>query len=358
MGIAITPKIQFTRDTNGACYLQAQNADNIKFEGVGFISGNGQLSFGATNAVDNYSQITYSSNNDEENELILANRNGMNVSISGEKANVSCLGGNAERTIEINGKNCNVDLSNAGGSQVVTSNKDARYNHIELGTGNDYYTDEGRFNHVGDKGGANQFETTSTSHGAVIVAGAGSDTFAIGGACGIIDGGNGTNTFITSMKDKNDTSETQDITIEGSFKNIIIGGNGNDTFIDKGQSNIFFGYGGGDTVDLQGINGIADLRQNTDETTGKFASSAINSFAFAQTKVIWVDTNGDGQKEAKEVTYDIYEKMLANKWTLADFYEYAEDITASEIDPITDHDVIDSATLAKLQLLLDNENLK
>ena len=355
MGIAITPKIQYTRDENGRAIMKAQNADNVLFKGVGYVSGNGVLSFGATDSMYNQTQITYSADKDVENELILDNTNGQNVNVTGENANVSCLGGNAQRTIQVDASDSNIDLSNAGGSQMVTVTKNTQDNKVHLGTAGDIYKDEGKFNYADDKGGANSFETTSTSHGAVIVGGAGNDTFVIGGKFGVIDGGNGNNIYGTTMSDVNDAGAT-DTTITGSYRNVIIGGNGNETFVDKGSSNIFFGNGGADSVEFHGRKGLADLTNNAGENSGKFMSSATESFAFATTQTVWVNDK-NGNKVEKEITFDIYQKMIQYGWTLEDFIEYSE-LSVSNPDSVADHDALSGAILAKLNAILNNENLQ
>ena len=355
MGIAITPKIQYTRDDNGRAIMKAQEADNVFFKGVGYVSGNGTLSFGATDSVYNQTQITYSTEKDEENLLILDNQNGQNVNITGENANVSCLGGNAQRTIQIDASASNVDLTNAGGAQIVTVTENTQDNRVNLGSGSDVYTDEGKFNYADDNGGANTFTTTSTSHGSVIEAGAGNDTFVIGGKYGVYDGGNGNNVYGTTMADVTNTGATN-TTIDGSYRNVIIGGNGNETYVDKGMSNIFFGNGGVDSVEFYGIKGLADLTNNSGEAGGKFMSSATESYAFGATKTIWV-SDGNGGKVAKEVSYDIYEKMIKFDWTLEDFFDYSE-ISIENPDGVADHKALSGSILAKLNQLLNNENLQ
>ena len=355
MGIAITPKIQYTRDENGRAIMKAQNADNVLFKGVGYISGNGTLSFGSTDSVYNKTQITYSAEKDVENELILDNKNGQNVNITGENANVSCLGGNAQRTIQVDASASNIDLSSAGGVQTVQVTKNTQDNRVSLGSAGDIYTDEGKFNYAEDNGGANKFTTTNTSHGSVIVAGAGNDTFVICGKFGVFDGGNGNNVYGTTMAEVNDTT-IKNTTIDGSFRNVVIGGNGNETFIDKGMSNIFFGNGGADAVEFHGIKGIADLTNNSGEAGGKFMSSATESFAFASTKTIWV-TDRNGNKVEKEVTFDVYQKIIQYGWTLEDFFEYSE-ISIENPDGVADHKALSGAILAKLNQLLNNENLQ
>ena len=158
MSTAITPMIQYTRDTNGVAIMKAQNADNVNFKGVGIISGNATLNFGSTDSTNDYTQITFTTEKDSENELILANETGKHYNIKGENANVKSMGGNAQRTIQVDASNSTIDLSNAAGSQAVVLTEKTHDNKVILGTGSDYYEDAGKFNHCSDKGGMNDFK--------------------------------------------------------------------------------------------------------------------------------------------------------------------------------------------------------
>lgn len=335
MSTAITPMIQYTRDVNGCSVMKAQNADNVKFDGVGVISGNATLNFCSTDETYDYTQITYTTEKDSENELLLANSSGKHYNIRGEEANVKSMGGNAMRTIQVDASNSTIDLSKAAGSQAVYMTEATHDNKVILGTGSDYYEDAGKFNHCEDKGGMNDFVTKSTCHGAVIVAGAGNDTFTINGQYSVIDGGNGTNTF--NMMGI--FGEQENV----SYRNIVLGGNGNDSYNDKGGYNIFFGAGGSDTVNLYGTKSIADVSDNNAEVTGGYASSSIESLIFVDE-----DKTYDGK------TYNIYDIMNKYDWTLNEFLNIYSKVSINNPDSLASKNVIDGKTMAKLNAYFAN----
>ncbi len=335
MSTAITPMIQYSRDANGVSIMKSQNANNVNFKGVGVISGNATLSFGSTDSTYDYTQITFTTEKDSENELVLANENGNHYNIKGKNANVKSMGGNAQRTIQVDASNSTIDLSNAAGSQAVYMTAQTHDNKVILGTGSDYYEDAGKFNHCEDKGGMNDFVTTESCHGAVIVGGAGNDTFTINGQYSVIDGGYGTNTF--NMMGI--FGEQENV----SYRNIVLGGNGNDTYNDKGGYNIFFGAGGSDTVNLFGTKSIADVTNNNGEVTGGYASSSIESLIF---------TSKDKTYNGK--TYNIYDIMNKYDWTLNEFLNIYSKVSINNPDSLASKNVIDGKTMAKLNAYFVN----
>ena len=339
MSTAIRPMIQYGRDANGQAVLQAQNARNVNFNGVGIINGNGQLSLSSTDNTNDYTQITYSAQKDVENELVLGNNDGLHYNITGEEAYVTSMGGNAQRTIQVDSANSKIDLSNAMGAQTVYMSQISHDNKVILGAGSDYYIDEGKFNHVQDKGGSNTFVTTNNSHGAVIVGGAGADTFTISGSYSIIDGGNGDNVF--NMMGIFGEQE------DASYRNIVIGGNGNDTYNDKGGYNIFFAGGGSDTINLHGTKGIVDATDNNNETSGSYDSSLFESFIFTGEEVTY-----DGK------TYNIYNIMENYGWTLNEFLNIYSRVSVENPASLGNRDVIDANTMAKLTEYFKNNLTK
>ena len=329
MDTKIRPRIQYCRDANGQAALKVQTKDYVEIKGAGVISGNSLLSFGATDSTYNYTQITYETEKDAENEFVLANKNDLHYNIVGEGACVTSMGGNAQRTIQVDASNSKIDLSNAMGAQTVYMSTQSHDNKVTLGAGNDNYIDEGKFNHVKDQGGSNNFTTTNNSHGAVLVGGAGDDTFTISGSYSIIDGGNGTNVF--NMMGI--FGEQEDV----SYRNIVIGGSGNDTYNDKGGYNIFFAGGGNDTINLAGSYGIADVRENSGENTGTYNSSSIESLIFT----------GDEQTY-NGTTYNIHTIMRNYGWTLNEFLNIYSQVSVENPESLATHNVIDSNTMAKI----------
>lgn len=335
MSTAITPMIQYTRDANGCAIMRAQKADNVYFKGAGVISGDATLSFGSTDSQYDKTQITYTTEKDSENELLLANETGKHYNIKGETANVKSMGGNAQRTIQIDAINSTIDLSKAAGSQAVYLTEGTHDNKVLLGTGSDYYEDAGDFNHCQDKGGMNDFVTKETCHGAVIKAGAGNDTFTINGQYSVIDGGNGTNIF--NMMGI--FGEQENV----SYRNVVIGGNGNDTYNDKGGYNIFFGAGGADSVNLFGTKSLADVTNNNGEVTGGYASSSVESLIF---------TTEDKTYNGK--TFNIYDIMNRYDWTLNEFLNIYSQVSIANPESLATHNVIDGDTMAKLNEYFKN----
>lgn len=335
----VTPAIQYGRDTEGRAVLKAQNADNVRFSGLGTITGNGEIRIGGTNdeANSNYTQFTFTHEDDSENLLILDNKQGMHYNLVGENINVTTRGGNAERTIQVDANNSNIDLGNSAGSQYVIMTAKTKDNKVTLGTGNDEYFDSGKFNHAKATGGANRMETTAESHGAVMVGGAGDDTFLVGGKFGVIDGGNGTNTFEgLGVFGENPNS---------SYRNVFIGGSGNDKLIDNGGYNIFFGGGGNDTAEIFGTGNISQIGTTNGEAEGTFGSSAIKSYIFSGTEMT-------DKKTGK--TYNIYDIMTKYGWTLNEFLHVCSEISPNEPDSLGNHDVIDEETMKKLQTYFAN----
>lgn len=337
-GIGTT--IKFSRGEDGNVILNINNATNAQIGDVGTISGTASLTFGVTDE-DDVTMFQYKHEGDSENNFKLANVEGNHYNIVGENANITSSGGNAIRTIQVDAKNSNIDLSNAGGSQFVYMSNESKDNKTILGYGSDNYIDGGKFNHVTNKGGDDRFETTYESHGAVIVGSSANETFVIGGKYGVIDGGDGNNTFeAVGLFGTDDTS---------SYRNIIIGGNGNDTMIDKGGYNIFFAGEGDNTYEAHGQSGIAQIGSSAGEAAGIIGSSADKTYIFSSDTV----TSSTG------TVYSIYDIMNRYGWTLNEFLNIYSQISESNPDSLGNHDVIDEKTMAKLeQYFINNMNKK
>lgn len=327
-GIGTT--MTFSRADDGSVIINIKDAKKAEIKNVGTVSGNAQLQFGVTGE-DDYTQYLFKHEGEDENEIKLDNTDGNHYNIVGDHVNVTTKGGNAERTIQVDATDSSIDLSRAGGSQFVYMSNESKDNKTILGYGSDNYIDAGQFNHVEAKGGANRFESTYESHGAVMVGGNGNDSFLIGGKYGVIDGGGGSDTF----EALGIFAENK----EASYRNVFIGGDGDDTMVDKGGYNIFFGGGGNNTYEAHGTGGIAQLGENSSEATGIFGSDAIKTYIFAGKEI----TSSSG------TTYKISDVMKQFGWTLSKFLNVYSQISENNPDSLADHDVIDAETMKKLE---------
>lgn len=329
--------IKFSRAEDGSVILNFTDAKNAKIENVGTVSGNAQLLLGITSEEDDFTMFQYVHEGDSENEFKLANIDGNHYNIVGENANVTTEAGNAEKTIQVDAKNSNIDLSKSEGAHVVYMSETSSGNKTTLGYGGDNYIDAGQFNHATNKGGNDRMESALGSYGSVMIGGSGNETFLIGGKYGIYDGGAGSDKFQTL----GDT-DSQD----GSYRNIIIGGAGDDHVIDKGEYNIFFGGSGKNTYEAQGHKGIAQL--GSEGNAAVIGSSADKTYIFAEDEA--TDTKGN--------TYNIYEIMNKYHWTLYEFLNIYSQISAIDNRSLATSGVVDEKTMKKLEEYFANNEKK
>ena len=326
-GIGTT--ITLKRADNGAIILDIQDATAAEIEGVGTVSGTGQISF-ATTDDDEATVFEYTHTGDSENNFELANINEKHYNIKGEKAYITSEGGNAARTIQVDGAYSVINLEKAGGSQFVYMSEESHDNRTYLGYGNNNYIDAGKFNYVHSKGGTSRYETTVDSYGAAIVAGSGNDTIIVGGKYGVIDAGAGADTIkALGLFGQTDNS---------SYRNIILGSEGDDTMEDKGGYNIFFGGKGSNTYVANGQSGIAYLGSDSEDSGAIIGSSADKSYIFASDEI----TSKTG------TVYNLYTIMRRYNWTLTEFLNVYSQMSAITKDSIASHGMIDNETMAKL----------
>ena len=334
------PAIQFSRDSHGRTVLNVQSSKGVELKGMGTVSGDGQIRFGSTSTTEGqkYTQFTYIHEGDEENLLILDNAEGKHYSIEGENANVSSKGGNVERTIQVDAKDSNVDLSNAEGSQVVYTTASAERNKIKMGSGNDIYVDSGKFNNADGQGGSDHFTTEGTSHGSVIKGGTGNDVFAINGSYHVVDGGEGSDHMTAAGIYGQDA--------EAAYRSVFIGGDGDDVMVDKGGYNMFFAGSGNDTYEVHGSNSIAYKSSlETGAMTVISQASAINPAIFGQTETF---TDKQGK------TYTISEIMNKYDWTLNEFLKVYSQVSGTNKDSLFSTGVVDEETMNKLSIYFAN----
>ena len=327
--------LSFDRDADGRLILKADNATAAYIEGVGTISGDGQLKFTITDEDSNISAFEYMhEGEDEASSFTLDNADGVHYNIKGDHVNLKSQSGGADRTIQVDANNSNIDLGKAGGSQFVYLSEESHDNKTTLGYGNDNYIDAGQFNYSKAKGGNNRFESTADSHGSVMIGGSGADTFMIGGKYGVFDGGAGNDTF-EALGLFGESSDA-------SYRNVIIGGDGDDTVTDKGGYNIFFGGNGRDAYSVSGQSGIAFLGEDGEEG-GIIGSSADKSYIFTTEETT-----------IKGRTYKLSDIMKRYSWTLYEFLNVYSQISGVNNNSLASHGVIDEETMQKLEEYFQN----
>lgn len=303
---AVNP-VQFSRDENGQIIVNFSNAENFDVINVGKINGSVSMQVGSTGETEELGVSFVQNDSDESASVKLANSDGRNYSFTGCNFNISAQGGSASRMITMDTVNSNLNLSNTSGINCVLMSETGGFNAVALGYGNDVYLDNGMYNIATDKGGANTFETGTTSIGAIISAGNGADVFKIGGSYGVINAGGGNDTIATlgHMTDDGDDNYNY------SYRNVIIGGDGDDYIIDHGAYNLFFGESGFDTYVGSGDNGIANLGFGEEEGgSATFNDDAIDSYAFSTI---------EQTDERTGRVYNYYDVLRSFNWSLDDF---------------------------------------
>lgn len=275
--------ISLVRTTTGSVGVQYTGADKSD-AGIGQISGDGVLLFGATEAdekgrVQNKYIIEQP---DEDGELTL---NGgavsANIEANGYNMYLDMNSGSAAMNVEMNTVNSTYDRRFSTGSDTVVTGQASANNLIQVGSGTDLYYDQGYYNVATGSEGYKTWMTSETSDSAVILGGEkGTNIFSMNGKNGTaISRGNSSNAFYVG-----DNSENT-LLIGGGLYNYVQDNAGRTVINDDGTTTtgtggrtLFIGGSGTNVLEANGNNSLYDLRNST--ASEVVIKGASNSYFF------------------------------------------------------------------------------
>lgn len=291
--------ISLVRTTSGSIGVQYSGA-NQSDAGVGKISGDGVLLFGATENADGTVQSKYVIEQaDEDSSLKLeAGKVAANIEANGYNMYLDMNSGSASMNVAMNTVNSVYDRRFNAGSDIVTTSQNSANNLIEVGGGTDAYVDQGYYNVATGAEGAKTWWTTETSDSAIILgAEKGTNSFLLQGKNGAaIATGTSMNSFVVDFNAQNNM-----IVADGLYNQLLDNAgakveNPDGTVTEySGGRTLYIAGAGAHSVTANGNKSLYDLRNTLNSEVTLYG--ARNSYVFKADK----DESGK---------YNIYDVLL------------------------------------------------